>query len=227
MTLNPDLVGITMSATEHSEGLEIARLAKAQGAVTVLGGYHPTAIPDELLSHSQVDMVVRGEGEITMRELVEKGGPQGVRGISYREDGQIIHNPDREFIEDLDSLPFPARHLRKHAYRNKADAGSGVRCVDNISGLLWQMHFLLRTDHEQRPSTLPFSRERDEGDIGDGLLPRPQAPQHRYHRPSFPGEPRAGGAAVRPLGTSMISTYASASRCGPTRWRNTLTSYGK
>ncbi len=116
MALDPDLVGITMSATEHSEGLEIARLAKSQGAVTVLGGYHPTAIPDELLSHPQVDMVVRGEGEITMRELVEKGGPQDVRGISYRENGQIIHNPDREFIENLDDLPFPARHLRRYAY---------------------------------------------------------------------------------------------------------------
>lgn len=114
--LDPDLVGITMSATEHREGLEIARLAKSQGATVVLGGYHPTAIPEELLSHPQVDLVVRGEGEITMRELVEKGGPQGVRGVSYKETEQIIHNPDREFVEDLDSLPFPARHLRKYAY---------------------------------------------------------------------------------------------------------------
>jgi len=116
IALDPDLVGITMSATEHSEGLEIARLAKGRGAVTLLGGYHPTAIPDELLSQPQVDLVVRGEGEITMRELVDKGGPQGVPGVSYSKNGQIIHNPDREFIKNLDSLPFPARHLRKHTY---------------------------------------------------------------------------------------------------------------
>ncbi len=119
IALDPDLVGITMSATEHSEGLEIARLAQSKGAVTVLGGYHPTAIPDELLSQPQVDLVVRGEGEITLRELVIKGGPQGVRGVSHKESGQIIHNPDREFIEDLDSLPFPARHLRRYAYRTR------------------------------------------------------------------------------------------------------------
>ncbi len=117
--LRPDLVGITMSATEHGEGLEIARLAKSMGAATLMGGYHPTAIPEELLSHPQVDMVVRGEGELTIRELVVKGGPQGVKGVSYREDGKIIHNPDREFIEDLDSLPFPARHLRKYTYGTK------------------------------------------------------------------------------------------------------------
>ena len=118
-TLNPDLVGITMSATEHSEGLEIARLAKGHGAMTVLGGYHPTAIPDELLSQPQVDLVVRGEGEITMRELVENGGPEGIRGVSYKENGHLVHNPDREFIENLDSLPFPARHLRRYTYRTR------------------------------------------------------------------------------------------------------------
>ena len=122
-TLDPDLVGITMSATEHSEGLEIARLAKSHGAMTVLGGYHPTAIPDELLSQPQVDLIVRGEGEITMRELVEKGGPEGVRGVSYRLKEQTIHNPDREFIEDLDSLPFPARHLRRYAYASRMTHG--------------------------------------------------------------------------------------------------------
>ena len=120
VTLNPDLVGITMSATDHNEGLEIARLAKEKGATTVLGGYHPTAIPNELLSHSQVDMIVRGEGDLTFKELVLKGGPQDVRGISYKGgDDEIIHNPDRDFIEDLDSLPFPSRHLRKYVYRTK------------------------------------------------------------------------------------------------------------
>jgi radical SAM superfamily enzyme YgiQ (UPF0313 family) len=121
--MDPDLVWITMSATEHSEGLEIARLAKSHGAMTVLGGYHPTAIPDELLSHPQVDLVVRGEGEITMRELVEKGGPEGIRGVSYKENGHLVHNPDREFIEDLDSLRFPARHLRRYAYATRMSHG--------------------------------------------------------------------------------------------------------
>jgi radical SAM superfamily enzyme YgiQ (UPF0313 family) len=114
--LAPDLVGISMSATEHTEGLRIAQLAKDQGAATLLGGYHPTAIPDELLSHPQVDMVVRGEGELTIRELVLKGGPLDVLGVSYRDKNQVVHNPDREFIEDLDSLPFPARHLRRYSY---------------------------------------------------------------------------------------------------------------
>ena len=82
-SFSPDLVGISMSATEHQNGLSIALFAKNMGITTVLGGYHPTAIPDELLSYKQVDMVVRGEGELTMQELVQKGSPEGVLGISY------------------------------------------------------------------------------------------------------------------------------------------------
>ncbi len=114
--LKPDLVGISMSATEHREGLEIAQKAKDRGIMTALGGYHPTAIPDELISHPQVDFVVRGEGEHTMHELVTKGSARGVNGISYKDGGKIIHNPDRDFIKNLDSLPFPARHLRRYKY---------------------------------------------------------------------------------------------------------------
>jgi len=114
--LRPDLVGISMSATEHSEGLEIAQLVKNRDIVTVLGGYHPTAIPDELLSHSEVDIVIRGEGERTIQELVTKEDAKDIHGISYKNNNKIIHNPDREFIEDLDSIPFPARHLRRYTY---------------------------------------------------------------------------------------------------------------
>jgi radical SAM superfamily enzyme YgiQ (UPF0313 family) len=65
-------------------------------------------------------MVVRGEGELTMRELVVKGKPKGVPGLSYKEDGTFIKNPDREFIEDLDILRFPARHLRRYAYGTRS-----------------------------------------------------------------------------------------------------------
>jgi len=113
----PDLVGITMSATEHNEGLRLAKVAKKSGAATVVGGYHPTGVPELMLSYPQVDMVVRGEGELTMRELVEKGSPEGVLGASYKKDGKVIHNGDRPKIEDLDSLPFPARHLRQYSYK--------------------------------------------------------------------------------------------------------------
>jgi radical SAM superfamily enzyme YgiQ (UPF0313 family) len=115
----PDLVGISLSATEHNESLRLAKIAKKNGVTTVIGGYHPTSVPDLMLSCPQVDMVVRGEGELTMRELVEKGTPKDVLGASYRKDGKIIHNEDRPRIENLDTLPFPARRLRQYPYKSQ------------------------------------------------------------------------------------------------------------
>ena len=141
IALDPDLVGITMSATDHSEGLEIARLAKGHGALTILGGYHPSAIADELLLQPQVDLIVRGEGEITMRELVEKGGPEDVRGVSYKAKEQIIHNPDREFIKDLDSLPFPARHLRRYTYGTRTSRGRDYDALTTSRGCYGECTF--------------------------------------------------------------------------------------
>jgi len=130
----PDLMGITMSATDHKEGLRLAKIAKENGITTILGGYHPTLVPDELLSHSQVDMVVRGEGEHTMKELVQKGCPKGVLGVSYKEDEKVIYNEDRPMIEDLDSLPFPARHLRRHKYNHMNSKGREIDVICTSRG---------------------------------------------------------------------------------------------
>jgi radical SAM superfamily enzyme YgiQ (UPF0313 family) len=115
---HPDLVGISLSATEHNQTLKLAKTAKQNGVVTVVGGYHPTAVPEAMLAHPQIDIVVRGEGEQTFRELVEQGNPENVSGCSYRKNGKIIHNEDRPRIADLDTLPFPARQLRQYPYKS-------------------------------------------------------------------------------------------------------------
>jgi radical SAM superfamily enzyme YgiQ (UPF0313 family) len=115
---HPDLVGISLSATEHNQTLRLAKIAKKNGAFTVVGGYHPTSVPDLMLSNPQIDVVVRGEGERTMRELVECGTAENVLGTSYRKKGKIVHNSDRARIENLDSIPFPARHLRQYPYKS-------------------------------------------------------------------------------------------------------------
>jgi magnesium-protoporphyrin IX monomethyl ester (oxidative) cyclase len=108
----PDFFGVTMSATEHYSGLELCKTAKKHGITTAVGGYHPTAIPMDMMKHSQVDMVFKGESEITFKEFIKQGTPEDIPGITYRDNGSMINNPDRPLIEDLDSLPFPARHLR-------------------------------------------------------------------------------------------------------------------
>ena len=81
-----------------------------------IGGPHVTFMPKETLQDCQsIDAVVRGEGEITVCELIkkleEKKTLSEVKGITFRRDNEIIENPDRELIEDIDTIPFPAWQL--------------------------------------------------------------------------------------------------------------------
>lgn len=82
--------------------------------LVVLGGPHVSSLPEESLEQKDVDLVVRGEGEETILEICQtwpKKDFSRVKGLSYKKDKKIIHNSDRPFIKNLDSLPFPAWHL--------------------------------------------------------------------------------------------------------------------
>ena len=107
------MVGITATTPIISNAREIARKARIlwPDCQIVMGGVHPTVLPEETLSEPVVDVVVRGEGEITITDLANGKSLKDIRGISWRQDGQIVHNPEQVLIEDLDSLPMPAYHL--------------------------------------------------------------------------------------------------------------------
>ncbi len=118
MAFDPQLVGITAMTSLYHSVLETATLLKAYlGRPIIVGGPHATVFPERVLAQSPVvDYVVRGEGEETMLELVrvlDKGDRDlsTVRGLTYRVRNQVVSNPDRGLIRDLDALPFPARHL--------------------------------------------------------------------------------------------------------------------
>ncbi|OAQ19907.1 B12-binding domain-containing radical SAM protein [Thermosulfurimonas dismutans] len=85
------------------------RIRGAYGKKVVLGGPHVTFMPDEAMEHA--DFVVRGEGERTVVELVEalsEGGPfDHIPGLSFRANGEGVHNPPREEFVDLNELPVP------------------------------------------------------------------------------------------------------------------------
>jgi radical SAM superfamily enzyme YgiQ (UPF0313 family) len=68
-------------------------------------------LPDEVLLDRNIDYCIRGEGEETLFELVDGKKPPKILGLSYREDGRVVHNPPRPPIQDLDTLPQPAYHL--------------------------------------------------------------------------------------------------------------------
>lgn len=110
---NPDVVGISCCFTIGIDfSLRVAEESKKEGYATVLGGWHPNFVPSDLLEYNYVDVVVRGEGEITFRELIQGRELEDIEGISYKKHGKLINNPDRPLINDLDSLPIPARYLR-------------------------------------------------------------------------------------------------------------------
>jgi len=114
----PNIVGITSTTRLYNSALQIARITKEvrPDCLTVLGGSHATFWDEEALNECpQLDMIVRKEGETTFLELVQRleAGKyiHDLLGTTVRKDGKIIKNTDRPYIEDLDSLPFPARHL--------------------------------------------------------------------------------------------------------------------
>jgi len=114
----PDVVGLTSTTLTYKSALEIIKVAKKAlpNCLTVIGGSHVTFWDDKALQECpQLDIVVRKEGEITFLELMQKleaGKSFGdVLGITYRKGEEIVRTPDRPYIEDLDSLPFPAFHL--------------------------------------------------------------------------------------------------------------------
>ena len=117
---SPDIVGITIPFSGWCKpAYEMASIAKStnENTITVLSGLHPSARPIDCLSHPNVDFVIIGEPEYTTLELVselgkgKEGNLKKVKGIGYMKEGQLIITPPRPVIEDLDALPFPARHL--------------------------------------------------------------------------------------------------------------------
>jgi anaerobic magnesium-protoporphyrin IX monomethyl ester cyclase len=114
----PDIVGMTSTTLTYKSALRIAKIAKEvhPKCLTVLGGIHVTFWDDKALQECPyLDVVVRKEGENTILELVERleAGKafNDILGTTCRKGEEIVRNPDRPYIEDLDSLPFPAHHL--------------------------------------------------------------------------------------------------------------------
>ncbi|MFQ5854999.1 MAG: B12-binding domain-containing radical SAM protein [Anaerolineae bacterium] len=113
---DPDVVCIASLVTLRRAALRLARLADNHGAIVIVGGPDPSAEPEAYLSEPAVDVVVVGEGERTLIDLLatlEVGGYLArVRGIAYRsDDGTVTKTQDREPILDLDVLSWPARDL--------------------------------------------------------------------------------------------------------------------
>lgn len=115
----PDLVALTALTPTIGRALETAQVVKETlpDSIVVMGGYHPTFNFIETLEDENVDIVIRGEGEYIMLNLVQalenQSSLHDVKGIVFEDKNskEIVVNPEAPLIQDLDELPFPALNL--------------------------------------------------------------------------------------------------------------------
>lgn len=134
LDFNTSVVGIAPCYTTMNTTLQIAKEAKKHGIFVCLGGHHATFFTHEILNgESSIDFVVRGEGELTIKKLAsaleESFGniPDindliKINGLSFRASEKIYHNESRELINDLDTIPFPARDFLSSLTPSKSHA---------------------------------------------------------------------------------------------------------
>jgi anaerobic magnesium-protoporphyrin IX monomethyl ester cyclase len=123
----PRVIGLTVYSQELTKMAIVCKAIRRimPDVIIILGGPHPTAMPQECLAQiPECDFLVRGEGEIPLYDLItgiEKGAWDHISGISYRlSSGDIRHAPDAPVISDLDSMPFPDRVPLLRNYRTGA-----------------------------------------------------------------------------------------------------------
>jgi anaerobic magnesium-protoporphyrin IX monomethyl ester cyclase len=164
---NPLCVGVSGTTQSRFSSFQIINRIKAvdRDILTLYGGPHATPAAEDTLSHlPTLDVVVRNEGELTTLEIMtalkrdRNIDTSKILGISFRENGQIVHNPGRPFLKDLDELPFPGWHLFKmDRYRIKLEKldlpahviltsrGCPFQCSFCSARLLWGGHYATRT----------------------------------------------------------------------------------
>ncbi|MFQ6064552.1 MAG: B12-binding domain-containing radical SAM protein [Candidatus Bathyarchaeia archaeon] len=133
-SFSPDVVASSALATCNTyvavRTLETAKRVNPD-TLTVAGGQHFTVTAQESLdTYPEIDVIVTGEGEQTLVEIVQKAHKKlsfaRIPGISFRHNGNVHHNPPRPLIENLDDLPYPGYHFVKdivHRYHFTAMAG--------------------------------------------------------------------------------------------------------
>lgn len=129
----PDVIGVSSMFTSYFKNAHhIARIAKdyKKDVLVVFGGAHASSFPEIVMKDPNVDVVVIGEGENTIRELLQRYGQKkgftGVNGIMHRSGQVLKREAPREFIRNLDEIPFPAwdlleRDLSKIEQENRSN----------------------------------------------------------------------------------------------------------
>ncbi|OGW45684.1 MAG: hypothetical protein A2Y66_00875 [Nitrospirae bacterium RBG_13_41_22] len=129
---SPLCVGISsMTGMQIRFALEASRQVREHSGTKIIwGGVHATLLPEQTVENENIDIVVRGEGEHTFRELIpalEKDGNLGkIKGLTYKERGRIINTEDRPFLDmnALKETPWDLVNVKPYIHRNVVHKGS-------------------------------------------------------------------------------------------------------
>jgi len=140
--INPDVLGLSLIEENAEHGISLVKALRREGyrGHITLGHHFSTFSHRELLEDfPEIDSVVRGEGEETFNELINRlesnESFEGVKGLSFRKNGEIIVNPSRPLIEELDKLKWPARDYTDKVYtdRGAVSVVTSRGCYGNCS----------------------------------------------------------------------------------------------
>lgn len=113
----PDLAGLSFKTPSFNSAKEVCAVLKRynKGLPVVLGGPHATAFPEDAINMTGADMAVKGDGEFALLEIATaiegQAAFSGIKGLSFKKDGRVYHNQEREIFKDIDLLPWPSREL--------------------------------------------------------------------------------------------------------------------
>jgi radical SAM superfamily enzyme YgiQ (UPF0313 family) len=184
---NPDLVGITCnSGNMDAVRILVARL-KRRGLPVILGGSHPTVLPEQSLSYTGADMAGIGEGELTLVRVMDalkgKQSLSDIPSLAWRENGRIIANPKADLIAEIDSLPIPDRSFinRSEYFGEVLLTGRGCpfNCAYCASRNIWgrkvrmrsvgsiieELEILRQAAESEPPSGSPLSGNQPASDV--------------------------------------------------------------
>jgi radical SAM superfamily enzyme YgiQ (UPF0313 family) len=163
---NPDIVGFSLYITNYKSASEIMKEIKKKNKKikTVSGGPYATVDPEKFIKDKNADFVIIGEGEYSLLEIADRIKNNNLKGkipgVYYRKAGKILRGPPREFIKNLDELPYPAWHLVdiNNYYRNKtvyldvkpvdiicSSRGCPYNCAFCSSRIIWKRNYRHRS----------------------------------------------------------------------------------
>jgi anaerobic magnesium-protoporphyrin IX monomethyl ester cyclase len=154
---SPKVVGISSNTIAYPTSRTIIREVRKydKSIPIILGGMHPSALPEDVLKENDADFVVRGEGEITLWQLLRyllrgKTDLGSINGLTFKKQGRIFHNPEQSYIQEIDRIPFPARDLLsldKYIQKGSilSSRGCPIKCIFCACGTFFGHSYRMRS----------------------------------------------------------------------------------